>query len=141
MTAPQLKPNCVLETSLYVDDMDRAGRFYTETLGLAPMVRDKRMWALDCGPGSVLLLFQRGETHETIDLRGGRIPPHDGDGRLHVAFAIDADDLGAWESRLLDAGVEIESRMKWPAGGESIYFRDPDANLVELATPGLWTNY
>lgn len=141
MTAPRLKPKGVLETSLYVDDMARAGRFYAETLGLAPMVQDKRMWALDCGPGSVLLLFQRGETLETIDLPGGRIPSHDGNGRLHVAFAIGADELAAWEARLSAAGVEIEARMKWPAGGESIYFRDPDANLVELATPGLWANY
>ena len=31
--------------------------------------------------------------------------------------------------------------MKWPRGGESLYFRDPDGHLVELATPGLWANY
>jgi catechol 2,3-dioxygenase-like lactoylglutathione lyase family enzyme len=31
--------------------------------------------------------------------------------------------------------------VRWPRGGESIYFRDPDGHLVELATPGLWDNY
>jgi hypothetical protein len=35
----------------------------------------------------------------------------------------------------------MESRVKWEAGGESIYFRDPDEHLVELATPGIWPNY
>jgi len=26
-------------------------------------------------------------------------------------------------------------------GGHSIYFRDPDGHLLELATPGLWAIY
>ena len=30
---------------------------------------------------------------------------------------------------------------KWPRGGESVYFRDPDGHLLELATPGLWPGY
>jgi catechol 2,3-dioxygenase-like lactoylglutathione lyase family enzyme len=37
--------------------------------------------------------------------------------------------------------VNIESRVKWPRGGESIYFRDPDDHLVELVTPGTWAIY
>jgi catechol 2,3-dioxygenase-like lactoylglutathione lyase family enzyme len=31
--------------------------------------------------------------------------------------------------------------MEWPRGGTSLYFRDPDGHLVELATPGLWSIY
>ena len=140
MPQPQLKPK-VLETALYVDDLNRAGRFYGETLGLQPMAQDSRMWALDCGPASVLLLFKRGGTLEPVVLPGGTIPPHDGAGPLHLAFAIDAGELPAWEERLAAKGVEIEARMKWPRGGESLYFRDPDHHLVELATPGVWANY
>jgi catechol 2,3-dioxygenase-like lactoylglutathione lyase family enzyme len=60
---------------------------------------------------------------------------------VHIAFSIGADELTAWEARLAEAGVEIEGRIKWPRGGESIYFRDSDAHLVELATPGLWPGY
>jgi catechol 2,3-dioxygenase-like lactoylglutathione lyase family enzyme len=37
--------------------------------------------------------------------------------------------------------VSIEGEMKWPRGGTSLYFRDPDGHLVELATPGLWSIY
>lgn len=140
MRVPQAKPK-VLETALYVDDLARAGRFYGEALGLEPMTQDSRMWALDCGPASVLLLFRRGGTLETVELPGGRIPPHDGTGPLHLAFAVETADLPEWEARLADCGIEIEARMKWPRGGESLYFRDPDGHLVELATPGLWTNY
>jgi catechol 2,3-dioxygenase-like lactoylglutathione lyase family enzyme len=49
--------------------------------------------------------------------------------------------LGAWEQRLADAGIAIESRVRWGLGGESLYFRDPDNHLVELATPGTWPSY
>lgn len=131
----------VLETSLYVDDLDAASTFYRDTLGFDPMVCDERMCAFDCGPGNVLLLFQRGATEEEVRLPGGVIPPHDGVGRLHVAFAIEADALPLWEKRLADSQVSVEARMTWPRGGESLYFRDPDDNLLELATPGLWANY
>jgi catechol 2,3-dioxygenase-like lactoylglutathione lyase family enzyme len=37
--------------------------------------------------------------------------------------------------------VEIISRMSWPRGGESLYFRDPDNHVLELATPGIWPIY
>ena len=90
MTDPAPKIGAVLETAIYVDDLARAGRFYEETLGLAPMLRDARMWAFDCGPGSVLLAFLRGATAETLHLPGGEIPPHEGMGRLHFALAIAA---------------------------------------------------
>lgn len=140
MFTPRLKPK-VLETAVYVEDLARAGRFYEETLGLTPMAQDSRMWALDCGPASVLLLFKCGATLEPVDLPGGRIPPHDGSGPAHLAFAVEADEIPSWENRLAEHGVEIEARMQWPRGGISLYFRDPDDHLVELASPGIWANY
>jgi catechol 2,3-dioxygenase-like lactoylglutathione lyase family enzyme len=58
-----------------------------------------------------------------------------------VCFAIDADDMPAWQQKLDDSGVAIEGRTQWPKGGSSVYFRDPDHNLVELLTPGCWPIY
>src|SRR5207253_10553493 len=131
----------VIETCLYVDDLGRAGRFYGEVLGLATLTQDARFHAYDVGQRSVLLLFKRGATLETVHLPSGTIPPHDGHGPLHIAFAIAADALAQWERRLDEHGVVIEGRTKWSRGGVSIYFRDPDRHLLELATPGLWAIY
>jgi catechol 2,3-dioxygenase-like lactoylglutathione lyase family enzyme len=141
MEAPTPRIDGCLETALYVDDLARASRFYEKTLGLSPMYADERLIALDCGPRSVLLLFARGTTGETVRLPGGEIPPHEGMGRLHVALATSAENVAMWERRLAENGVVIEARMTWPRGGRSLYFRDPDGNLVELASPGVWANY
>jgi catechol 2,3-dioxygenase-like lactoylglutathione lyase family enzyme len=131
----------VLETSLYVDDLARAARFYEDVLGLATLTSDARFRAYDVGGRSVLLLFQRGATLETVVMPGGTIPPHDGHGPLHIALAIPAAELPAWEQQLAEHGIAIEGRTRWRRGGESIYFRDPDGHLLELATPGLWAIY
>jgi catechol 2,3-dioxygenase-like lactoylglutathione lyase family enzyme len=135
------KLNRVLETALYVDDLDRAAAFYEVVLGLRRLTDDSRIKAYDVAGRSVLLLFRSGSTLETAHLPGGTIPPHDGSGALHIAFAIDAEDLAGWEKRLAEHGVVIEGRTRWQRGGESIYFRDPDGHLLELATPGLWATY
>ena len=131
----------VLETALYVDDMDRVLEFYERVIGLAVMTREDRLAALDAGQGTVLLLFLRGASAEGASFDGGWIPPHDGVGPAHFAFAIDAGDLDAWRSRLQAEGVEIESEVAWERGGTSLYFRDPAGHAVELATPGIWSNF
>jgi catechol 2,3-dioxygenase-like lactoylglutathione lyase family enzyme len=131
----------VLETALYVEDLDRARVFYEEVLGLAALTGDSRFLAFDVAGRSVLLLFRRGATLEPVHLPGGTIPPHDGSGPIHMAFAIAAEELAAWEKRLGEHHVAIEGRTDWPRGGKSIYFRDPDNHLLELVTPGVWTTY
>jgi catechol 2,3-dioxygenase-like lactoylglutathione lyase family enzyme len=137
--APKL--DRVIETCLYVDDLGRAAAFYEGVLGLAAMTSDARFRAYDVGGKSVLLLFRRGATLETVRMPGGTIPPHDGHGPLHIAFAVSAEELSDWEARLDRHGVAIEGRTKWSGGGKSVYFRDPDRHLVEFATPGLWAIY
>lgn len=131
----------MLETALYVADLDRAGQFFRDVLGLTPMFRDDRLIAMDAGDGTVLLLFLRGASVQGATLPNGRIPAHDGTGPVHFALAIDTEDLPAWEERLASHGVAIESRVCWDRGGTSLYFRDPDGHSVELATPGIWPTY
>lgn len=131
----------VLETALYVDDLERASGFYQDVLELRPLFRDDRLCAFSVGERSVLLLFRRGASLKTARMPGGTIPPHDGHGPIHVAFAVAAGALPEWEARLREHAIEIEGRTDWPRGGHSIYFRDPDGHLLELATPGLWAIY
>ena len=114
---------------------------YARLFGFPVLVEDERLCALDVAGTGVLLLFRKGGTTETVQVPGGAIPGHDGSGQLHYAFAIPADGLDRWVAHLMESGVEIESRMSWPRGGVSLYFRDPDGHLVELATPGVWATY
>ena len=133
----------VVETILYTENLARAVAFYRDVLGLAPMKGDAdRFQAFDAGEKRVLLLFVRGATLTPQPVpSGGVIPPHDGSGPQHVAFAIAAADFDAWCARLLACDVKIESETRWERGGRSVYFRDPDDHLVELVTPGIWPNY
>lgn len=134
--------NGVVETALYADDFPGAVAFYREVLGLPPMIGDGvRFQSFDSGGGRVLLLFKRGATLEPTTTPGGVIPPHNGSGPLHVGFAIAAASYDAWRARLIASGIPIESEGTWSRGGRSLYFRDPDGNLLELITPGIWPVY
>jgi catechol 2,3-dioxygenase-like lactoylglutathione lyase family enzyme len=141
MTTTVPRVSGVLETSLYVDDLDRAAVFYQRLFGFERFVHDGRMCALGVPGSQVLLLFKRGSTNAPAPAPGGStIPPHHGDGPLHLCFAIPFGELAAWEGHLASQRITIESRVKWPRGGTSLYFRDPDNNSIEVATPGLWPN-
>jgi len=131
----------VLETALYVEDVARSAQFYRSLFGFEALVSDQRLCALNVAGRQVLLLFKKAASLQPISLPGGVIPPHDGSGQLHLAFAITRAELPHWEAGLQENGVAIESRMTWPAGGVSLYFRDPDEHSIELATPGIWTIY
>ena len=130
----------MLETALYCEDLARTAAFYQTLLQASPMLSGDRLVALDAGEGTVLLLFQHGNS-DALETAGGHVPGHDGSGPVHIAFAIDAATVDAWEARLVELAIPVESRVRWERGGLSIYFRDPDGRSVELATPGLWPSY
>lgn len=134
-------PTRILETALYVEDPVVSRRFYESVLGLQAISGGDRLVAMDAGGGTVLLLFRRGSTTDGASFPGGWIPPHDGSGGSHFAFAVPDGSLAMWRDRLSDAGIEVESEVRWPRGGTSLYFRDPDGHSVELATPGVWSVY
>ena len=132
----------VLETALYVADLDRAAAFYQRLLGARELLAEAdRMRALDVAGRQVLLLFRVGASDGPNPVPGGVVPPHDAQGRMHVCFAIPADALDAWERHLAALGVAVESRVHAERGATCLYVRDPDGHLVELATPGLWETY
>jgi catechol 2,3-dioxygenase-like lactoylglutathione lyase family enzyme len=136
-----MKVTGILELALHVEDVALSRQFYQDIFGFAVLDGDDRFCSLNVADQQVLLLFKKGGSTEPITLPGGVIPPHGGDGNLHFAFSIPAADLAAWEARLREHGVAIESRVRWARGGASIYFRDPDGHLAELVTPGIWAIY
>jgi catechol 2,3-dioxygenase-like lactoylglutathione lyase family enzyme len=136
-----LKPRRVLETAVYCDDLARTADFYRGLLAVEPMLSVERVVAFDAGEGTVLLLFQRGASDHPFQTPGGLVPGHTSTGPAHIAFAIDKADVPAWLQKLETLRIAVESRVDWPRGGHSIYFRDPDRRSVELATPGTWASY
>jgi catechol 2,3-dioxygenase-like lactoylglutathione lyase family enzyme len=136
-----LRARRVLETAVYCDDLPNTAAFYRQLLQLEPMLEVERVIAFDAGEGTVLLLFQRGESSHALETPGGTVPGHDSQGPAHLAFAIDVEDVAKWIERLGTLRIRIESQVDWPRGGHSIYFRDPDGRSVELATPGTWPSY
>lgn len=88
-----------------------------------------------------MLLFRRGASVQPSAAPGGVIPPHDGQGALHLCFAIPLAELQAWERHLAALDIPTESRVVQSFGGTSLYFRDPDGHSLEVAVPGLWAIY
>ena len=129
------KTDGILESSLYVTDLARSVTFYQTIFGF-PVISDFgiRGCAMAAGNRQVLLLFTRGGSCTTPT-------PHDGDGELHLAFAIPAAELENWAAWLADNGIAVEEKRRWDRGGQSLYFRDPDRHLIEVATPGVWSVY
>ena len=128
----------LLETSLYARDLGRTAAFYRDLLGFKALVESPRLVAFGVAARHVLLVFQEGLTEDDLVDARGTIPGHDGRGRLHLALSIAANDLDLWRDRLVERAIAIAGEYHWPRGGISLYFRDPDGALVELATPGLW---
>lgn len=131
----------LLETSLYVADLDRSERFYAETFGFETFLKDQRMVGMGVPGEGLLLLFRIGGSNHPSPTPGGTIPGHDGRGTQHLCFAIPLAAVEDWARHLERRGIVLESRVVQTHGGTSLYFRDPDGHSVEVATPGLWPNY
>jgi catechol 2,3-dioxygenase-like lactoylglutathione lyase family enzyme len=139
MPAPRILG--LVESCLYSADLPRSIHFYRDQLGLRLLESGERLCAFSVADKQLLLIFRSGGTQEPVPTPGGLIPPHEASGQLHFALAIAREDFAAWEKLLIGRGIPIESKVTWPMGGQSIYFRDPDNHLVELATPGIWEVY
>jgi catechol 2,3-dioxygenase-like lactoylglutathione lyase family enzyme len=131
----QPKSEGILESSLYVNDVARSVRFYEKIFGFRTISDfGERGCAMQAGSRQVLLLFKKGSSRHIQSA-------HDGDGELHVAFAIPTSELASWEAWLAENAIAVEEKRTWELGGQSVYFRDPDRHLIELATPGVWSIY
>jgi catechol 2,3-dioxygenase-like lactoylglutathione lyase family enzyme len=134
-----MTPSAILESALYVTDLDAAETFYREVLGLEVIARaEGRHVFFRCGKG-VLLLFNAEATRQppAPDAKLP-VPPHGAAGQGHLCFAATADEIARWRAGLEKRGIDIEADFEWPNGGRSIYFRDPSGNSLEFAEPKIW---
>lgn len=118
----------VAEAVLYVDDLPEATRFYRDVLQLPLTASFGDASFLQTGPDSTLILFDRKKLSE----RESVIPSHGSEGQGHVALAVETEAMAPWRERLQEQGVDIEHEQRWPQGTQSIYFRDPAGNSLEL---------
>ncbi|MFQ5769816.1 MAG: VOC family protein [bacterium] len=125
--------NQILETALYVRDIEEAATFYENLFDVKMYARNGERHVFFKIGQSMLLLFNANESKKS-----GSLPPHGMTGAGHVAFVVEHHDLDFWRRRLKNLHVKIEREKEWPSGGKSIYFRDPSGNLLELVTPDTW---
>jgi catechol 2,3-dioxygenase-like lactoylglutathione lyase family enzyme len=124
----------IVETAIYVDDLDKTETLYHAVLGLPVIAKEPgRHVFFQVGASNVLLAFIPDAT-----LKADILPSHGAKGPGHFALGIELDDFSIWRHKLEENGVAIEKEVQWPAGGKSLYFRDPAGNLVELVTPRIW---
>jgi catechol 2,3-dioxygenase-like lactoylglutathione lyase family enzyme len=129
-----MRANEILETCIYAVDLEAAVDFYQRVLGLELYIyQESNHVFFRCGDG-MLLIFDPSSSSKP----GGELPPHGCSGAAHLAFGVPEADLDAWKKKLAAAAVPIELEFQWPQGGQSLYFRDPAGNLLELVTPRIW---
>jgi len=119
---------------LWSADVERSVAFYRDVLGCA--TERLQEWRDGAAPfpsirlsaGTLIDVFPGG-SEGSGDLRQRNLH--------HFCLAVESgDDLAAVAERLRSAGVTVEGEpgTRWGArgDGESIYVRDPDANVIEL---------
>ncbi|MGE5518473.1 MAG: VOC family protein, partial [Candidatus Dadabacteria bacterium] len=125
----------IKETCIYVSDLQRTKEFYHHKLGLPVIsVLENRHIFFRAGE-SVLLCFIAQQTMQEKDM-----PPHGAQGSIHFAFEVEKEEYPLALEILNNNKIAILHEHNWKAGLRSVYFSDPDDNLVEIIEQGIWEN-
>jgi catechol-2,3-dioxygenase len=113
---------------LFVSDLDRSVRFYTDLLGMEVTAREPRA-------NAAFLRLPRSGNHHDLGLFGvgsrGGPPRRGGIGLYHLAWQFDTiDELAAARDALLGAGAFTGESSH--GATKSVYGADPDGNELEL---------
>jgi len=111
--------------SFSVTDLDRSHRFYTEVLGFGML--------MDLG-GTRLYLHEKTGfilgLHQLDTLAGDPFSELN-TGLDHVSFAVNKEEIAAWEERFDDMGVTY-TPVREMEFGSHLNFRDPDNIALEF---------
>jgi catechol-2,3-dioxygenase len=114
--------NGICELTLEAREPAELERFYREILGCEVLSReDDRIW-LSCGERTRLGLWTRGP--KEFGDRGGS--------HVHFAFSVPSGGLDRLRERLDAHDVEHEGPVEHDGGDRSVYFKDPEGNVVEV---------
>ncbi|MFQ5913254.1 MAG: VOC family protein [Nitrospinota bacterium] len=132
-----LKTHGIHHITLICRDMEKTVKFYTEVLGLRLVKQtvnyddpsSKHFYFGDKtgAPGTVLTFFEHPSGRQA---QMGVGITH------HLALTVrDEAEQSAWKERLETAGVPVSGPFD-RTYFKSIYFRDPDGIIIEMATEG-----
>jgi catechol 2,3-dioxygenase-like lactoylglutathione lyase family enzyme len=122
----------VSEVAFWVEDVDRATRFYTERLGFTVESVDPVHNAFLRSGDFLLVLFNREAPNTNL---GNEYLARTGGPRgdlYHIAFRTERDELDAMARSLRADGLEVKGPVDFPNGRRSYFFEDPDEHYIEL---------
>ena len=117
--------SCVDHVAINVRDLDRSAAFYARVMDLIPGPRKTFRQILQ-SPALSLHLFQAPERQIAAVTQDWRRP-----GVQHVALSVGEAEFERAAEVIVAAGSAVEGPTEDP-GGRSLYFRDPDGNVIEL---------
>ena len=121
---------------LRVQDAPRMIAFYSDVLGCALERTQEEigLYQMRAGDALIDLITVDGE----LGRRGGRAPGEEGRNLDHFCLAVRPFDEAAIRAHLAAHGIEVgEFGVRYGAGGfgRSVYFKDPEGNVIELRSP------
>jgi catechol 2,3-dioxygenase-like lactoylglutathione lyase family enzyme len=135
-----------VETCIYSSDLVKMKDFYVNILGLEFVSEEKDRYVFLKAGQSMLLIFNPNKTRSNADVsnrsssptqfpaHGAFTPPS----IIHFALEIEQQNYDNAKQMLKEKNIKVENEVTWDKGTNSIYFRDPVGNLVEIITPGSW---
>ena len=113
-------------TVIFVRDMAAMRRFYEDVLALSLLRELSPNW-IEYGLGSNTLALAR-PSRTAADA-----PTPAGSASLQLAFKVSAAEVDACADELVRQGVALLSPpTNQPFGHRTLFFRDPDGNLLEV---------
>ena len=123
----------IKETCLYLDDLEKAKDFYHEKLGFKVINYLENKHIFFRVGVSVLLCFNP----EDSKLKSSP-PGHFAFGNQHIAFEVPRLDYESTKNYIISSGILITHEATWNNGLKSFYFNDPENNVLEILTDGVW---
>ena len=112
--------------TVYVSDLDRAVKFYTQTLGLESKMHIPKHYAQVEGPGITIGLHPEGRNPS-----GSNSPRPGHSERLLIGFSV--ENLEEAVGKLKERGVKFSKVNDNDKEIRLAYFTDPDGNPLYLA--------